>query len=117
MRTPSKSEIDRGLHTRCQEVLTASERREPPYALFLSTPRLVALPKATVNVRVVVVGASDTALSFLETLVFRWAWALAPAETPPRRSEPPSPPYAMIAHAVLRICSSAAALRRCGTTT
>ncbi|XP_034238392.1 cilia- and flagella-associated protein 61-like [Thrips palmi] len=52
------------------EPLSASDRREPPYALFLSTPRLVALPKATVNVRVVVVGASDTALSFLETLVF-----------------------------------------------
>ncbi|XP_052123402.1 cilia- and flagella-associated protein 61-like [Frankliniella occidentalis] len=53
-----------------QGVLGAADRREPPYALYLSTPRLLSMPKACVNVRVVVVGASDTALSFLETLVF-----------------------------------------------
>ncbi|KAK3911366.1 Cilia- and flagella-associated protein 61 [Frankliniella fusca] len=53
-----------------EEVLGAAERREPPYSLFLSTPKLLAMPKASVNVRIVVVGASDAALSFLETLVF-----------------------------------------------
>ncbi|KAJ1522714.1 hypothetical protein ONE63_001874 [Megalurothrips usitatus] len=57
-------------NTHSQEALGPSERREQAYALLLSTPKLVAMPKAAVNVRVVVVGASDTALSFLETLVY-----------------------------------------------
>lgn len=40
------------------------------YALFIATERTLAVPKMELNYRVVVVGASDVALSFLEHLIF-----------------------------------------------
>jgi len=45
------------------------ERANNLFALHLLTPRLLAQPKTTINSRVVVVGASTTALSFLESLL------------------------------------------------
>lgn len=43
-----------------------------PFAVYMSTQRLMTLPRPMVNTRIVVVGASDTALSFLETLIFTY---------------------------------------------
>lgn len=40
------------------------------FALYLSSPRLCTFPKLEINTRIVVVGSSDVAIAFLESLIF-----------------------------------------------
>ncbi|GJQ86024.1 hypothetical protein Trydic_g14968 [Trypoxylus dichotomus] len=46
-------------------------RRQDPYALYISTPLHCGLSRTEINTKIVVVGASDVALSFLVELIFR----------------------------------------------
>lgn len=46
-------------------------QQDHEFALFVATEKLLSIPIQELNFRVVVVGASDTALSFLENLIFR----------------------------------------------
>ncbi|XP_054267480.1 cilia- and flagella-associated protein 61 [Macrosteles quadrilineatus] len=48
-------------------------RSENDYALFIATEKLLSVPKLELNYRIVVVGGSITAMSFLENLIFRSA--------------------------------------------
>ena len=45
------------------------DEEEPPFALCFSTKRLLSEPKIIKNSRIVVVGASDTGISFVEALL------------------------------------------------
>ena len=47
----------------------AAARRRQDGALFFLTRKLISEPKIVINARIVVVGVSDTALAFLETLL------------------------------------------------
>ena len=47
----------------------ALDEEEPPFALAFSTKRLLSEPKILKNSRIVVVGASDTGISFVEALL------------------------------------------------
>ena len=45
------------------------DEEEPPFALCFVTKRLLSEPKIVKNSRIVVVGASDTGISFIEALL------------------------------------------------
>lgn len=45
-------------------------REAPPFALQVMNLRHCSIPKMDVNLKIVVIGASDTGLSFLENLVY-----------------------------------------------
>lgn len=77
-----------------------SDPRQLSHALFVTTRKLLGEPKITVNTRVVVVGASQAALSFLDSLLrvpyLRFAHlslvspgGMAPHPTPPAIAPPP----------------------------
>lgn len=60
--------LDNYSETRPADFVTQDMRDQ--FALYMIIPRVSSLPKIDINVRVVVVGASDCGLSLLESLVF-----------------------------------------------
>lgn len=49
-----------------------SENKTEMFALYISTSRLCSLPRVEINNRLVIIGASNTGLSFLENLIFNF---------------------------------------------
>lgn len=45
-------------------------KRTECFSLFMTSPRIALIPKPIIDSRVVVVGASDCAVAFLEHLIF-----------------------------------------------
>ncbi|RZB94437.1 hypothetical protein BDFB_012732, partial [Asbolus verrucosus] len=45
-------------------------KKHQPFALYLTTPRVLSAPKIDINNKIVVVGAGTTTLAFLESLIF-----------------------------------------------
>jgi len=45
------------------------DEEEPPFALCFTTKRILSEPKIVKNSRIVVIGASDTGISFIEALL------------------------------------------------
>lgn len=45
--------------------------KSEPFALYCTSLRLLSVAKVEINIRIVVVGSSQTAISFLENLIFR----------------------------------------------
>lgn len=42
-----------------------------PFALYCTSLKLLSIAKIEINLKIVVVGSSETAISFLENLIFR----------------------------------------------
>lgn len=55
------------------EPAEAVAKTEQPYALYLATARLCSLRRFNVNTKIVIVGCSDTALAFLDSLICSWS--------------------------------------------
>lgn len=45
-------------------------KKHQPFALYLTTTRTLSAPKVEINHKIVVIGAGDTAIAFLESLLF-----------------------------------------------
>ncbi|XP_043526432.1 cilia- and flagella-associated protein 61-like [Frieseomelitta varia] len=46
------------------------EQKDEPFSLFMTTPRLAMMPRSIIDSKVVVVGASDCGVAFVEQLAF-----------------------------------------------
>lgn len=62
-------------HTNVEGCVPADvvHRKDAPFALYLSTARHCTLSRYEINKKIVVVGASDTSLSFLDSLLCSWS--------------------------------------------
>lgn len=47
-----------------------------PFALYCTSLKLLSVAKVEINLKIVVVGSSETAISFLENLIFRYKQTL-----------------------------------------
>ena len=61
--------IDDDARARLPIDVSLEDPRSLCHSLYLTTPKLLAEPKITVNTRIVIIGASDTGLSVLNTLL------------------------------------------------
>ncbi|KAL6419679.1 hypothetical protein ACFW04_001261 [Cataglyphis niger] len=55
----------------CENAAKAEENNKSRFSLFLTSPRMAMMPRVIIDVKIVIVGASDCGIAFAEYLAFR----------------------------------------------
>lgn len=55
----------------CENDAKTEETNKSRFSLFLTSPRMAMMPRVIIDVKIVIVGASDCGIAFAEYLTFR----------------------------------------------